>query len=152
MTLIVRADKRAEIYDAVIGAATPPRSKFAEFDRKLTCCGSRPRPTSSTMRLPWLRPCPRKIIPLLNGVDHVAVLRARFGHDRVVPTTIAHRLTCGAPRKICLAGAPQHCGHRRAGAQRRYRKPGTDLGFPSSSTARRRYSGLSWPSSNHSRS
>ena len=29
------------------------------------------------------------IVPLLNGVDHVAVLRARFGQDRVVPGTIA---------------------------------------------------------------
>jgi 2-dehydropantoate 2-reductase len=29
------------------------------------------------------------IIPLLNGIDHVDLLRARFGHDRVVPATIA---------------------------------------------------------------
>jgi len=32
---------------------------------------------------------PRSIVPLLNGVDHIAVLRARYGHDRVVPATIA---------------------------------------------------------------
>ena len=32
---------------------------------------------------------PRLIVPLLNGVDHVAVLRAHFGHDRVLPATIA---------------------------------------------------------------
>ncbi len=32
---------------------------------------------------------PKMIVPLLNGVDHVAVLRARFGSDRVVPATIA---------------------------------------------------------------
>lgn len=32
---------------------------------------------------------PGIVVPLLNGVDHVAVLRARFGHDRVVPGTIA---------------------------------------------------------------
>jgi 2-dehydropantoate 2-reductase len=29
------------------------------------------------------------VVPLLNGVDHVAVLRARFGRERVVPATIA---------------------------------------------------------------
>ncbi len=29
------------------------------------------------------------VVPLLNGVDHIAVLRARFGHDCVVPGTIA---------------------------------------------------------------
>src|SRR5689334_626050 len=28
-------------------------------------------------------------VPLLNGIDHVAALRARFGDDRVVPATIA---------------------------------------------------------------
>ena len=32
---------------------------------------------------------PGCVVPLLNGVDHVAVLRARFGHERVVPATIA---------------------------------------------------------------
>ena len=32
---------------------------------------------------------PTIVLPLLNGVDHIAVLRARFGHERVVPATIA---------------------------------------------------------------
>jgi len=32
---------------------------------------------------------PGMVVPLLNGVDHVALLRLRFGHDRVVPATIA---------------------------------------------------------------
>ncbi len=29
------------------------------------------------------------IVPLLNGLDHLQVLRARFGEDRVIPATIA---------------------------------------------------------------
>jgi 2-dehydropantoate 2-reductase len=29
------------------------------------------------------------IVPLLNGIDHVQALRARFGADRVIPATIA---------------------------------------------------------------
>jgi len=29
------------------------------------------------------------VVPLLNGIDHVGTLRERFGHDRVVPATIA---------------------------------------------------------------
>jgi 2-dehydropantoate 2-reductase len=29
------------------------------------------------------------ILPLLNGIDHVALLRARYGSDRVIPATIA---------------------------------------------------------------
>ena len=28
------------------------------------------------------------VVPLLNGMDHVGLLRARFGHDRVVPASI----------------------------------------------------------------
>jgi len=32
---------------------------------------------------------PRCVVPLLNGVDHVEVLRAHFGNDRVLPATIA---------------------------------------------------------------
>jgi 2-dehydropantoate 2-reductase len=32
---------------------------------------------------------PGCVVPLLNGVEHVAVLRSRFGNDRVVPGTIA---------------------------------------------------------------
>jgi len=32
---------------------------------------------------------PRYIVPLLNGVDHVEILRAQFGRDRVLPATIA---------------------------------------------------------------
>jgi 2-dehydropantoate 2-reductase len=32
---------------------------------------------------------PSCVVPLLNGVDHVAVLRARFGEGQVVPGTIA---------------------------------------------------------------
>jgi len=31
----------------------------------------------------------RAIVPLLNGIDHIAVLRAKYGADRVVPATIA---------------------------------------------------------------
>jgi 2-dehydropantoate 2-reductase len=32
---------------------------------------------------------PGCVVPLLNGVDHIAVLRARFGKERAVPATIA---------------------------------------------------------------
>src|ERR1700740_1028966 len=29
------------------------------------------------------------IVPLLNGIDHLAVLRSKFGSERVIPATIA---------------------------------------------------------------
>jgi len=40
------------------------------------------------------------IIPLLNGIDHVALLRSRFGHDKVVPATIGMESERAAPGKI----------------------------------------------------
>jgi 2-dehydropantoate 2-reductase len=40
------------------------------------------------------------IVPLLNGIDHVALLRARFGHDRVVPASIGVEAERVAPGKI----------------------------------------------------
>jgi 2-dehydropantoate 2-reductase len=36
-----------------------------------------------------IKATPAMVVPLLNGIDHIAVLRARFGSDRVVPGTIA---------------------------------------------------------------
>ena len=36
-----------------------------------------------------VRTIPMHVVPLLNGVDHIAVLRSRFGHERVIPATIA---------------------------------------------------------------
>jgi 2-dehydropantoate 2-reductase len=43
---------------------------------------------------------PRIVVPLLNGIDHVAALRERFGHDRVTPGTIAVEAEKVAPGKF----------------------------------------------------
>jgi 2-dehydropantoate 2-reductase len=40
------------------------------------------------------------IVPLLNGIDHVAALRARFGKDAVIPATIAVESERTAPGHI----------------------------------------------------
>jgi 2-dehydropantoate 2-reductase len=40
------------------------------------------------------------VLPLLNGVEHLAVLRARYGADRVVPATIRVESTRTAPGVI----------------------------------------------------
>jgi len=45
-------------------------------------------------------PAPRAIVPLLNGVEHVALLRAKFGTDRVVPATIAGEIERTVPGQI----------------------------------------------------
>jgi 2-dehydropantoate 2-reductase len=36
-----------------------------------------------------VRSTPGHVVPLLNGVDHIAALRERFGQERVIPATIA---------------------------------------------------------------
>jgi 2-dehydropantoate 2-reductase len=43
---------------------------------------------------------PGIVIPLLNGLDHLAVLRERFGEDRVIPATIRVESTRTAPGVI----------------------------------------------------
>jgi 2-dehydropantoate 2-reductase len=40
------------------------------------------------------------VVPLLNGIDHVQLLRERFGHDRVIPATIAIESERTAPGVI----------------------------------------------------
>jgi 2-dehydropantoate 2-reductase len=42
------------------------------------------------------------VVPLLNGIDHVAVLRAKFGHDRVVPAAIRVEAERVAPGKFLV--------------------------------------------------
>ncbi len=43
---------------------------------------------------------PNCAVPLLNGVDHVEILRARFGRDRVVPAAIAVEAEKTAPGRF----------------------------------------------------
>ena len=42
------------------------------------------------------------IVPLLNGVDHVALLRAKYGHERVVPGAIRVEAERVAPGKFLI--------------------------------------------------
>ncbi len=44
------------------------------------------------------------VVPLLNGIDHIALLRARFGHDRVVPASIGVEAERIAPGRIIHRG------------------------------------------------
>jgi 2-dehydropantoate 2-reductase len=40
------------------------------------------------------------VVPLLNGIDHVSRLRERFGHERVLPATIAGEMERIAPGRM----------------------------------------------------
>jgi len=43
---------------------------------------------------------PGRVVPLLNGVDHIAALRARFGDEQVLPATIAVEAERTAPGRF----------------------------------------------------
>jgi 2-dehydropantoate 2-reductase len=70
------------------------------------------------------------IIPLLNGIEHVALLRARFGHASVVPATIAVEAERTSPGhiiqrsqfvRLALSAAGEH---RLEGIDARFRQAG----------------------------
>src|SRR5579864_6735241 len=42
----------------------------------------------------------KAIVPLLNGIDHIALLRARYGHEKIIPATIAVESERVAPGHI----------------------------------------------------
>lgn len=50
--------------------------------------------------LELVKTSPALVVPFLNGVDHIAVLRARFGADHVVPATIAVEAERVAPGRF----------------------------------------------------
>ena len=44
------------------------------------------------------------VVPLLNGIDHIGILRERFGHDRVIPASIGVEAERAAPGRIIHRG------------------------------------------------
>jgi 2-dehydropantoate 2-reductase len=46
----------------------------------------------------------RAIVPLLNGVDHVALLRSKYGAERVIPATIKAEMERVAPGRFVQRG------------------------------------------------
>jgi 2-dehydropantoate 2-reductase len=59
---------------------------------------------------------PRAVVPLLNGIDHIALLADRFGADRVLPATIAGELERASPGQIVHRTRPASFGFPTRGA------------------------------------
>ncbi len=53
-----------------------------------------------TSALELIKQAPRYVVPLLNGIDHVSVLRERFGASHVLPATIAVEAERSGPGKF----------------------------------------------------
>ncbi|HMH08904.1 MAG TPA: 2-dehydropantoate 2-reductase [Terriglobales bacterium] len=71
------------------GAITAPAKAAATLTKPVDVLWITTKTYQLETALRAVQSLPRCIVPLLNGVDHVEVLRAHFGRDRVLPATIA---------------------------------------------------------------
>ncbi len=71
------------------GTITAPVTAVAELTEAVDVLWIATRTFQLDEALKSVKTSPTMVIPLLNGVDHIAALRARFGHDHVFPATIA---------------------------------------------------------------
>ncbi|MGA8215978.1 MAG: ketopantoate reductase family protein [Candidatus Sulfotelmatobacter sp.] len=95
VTLVVRPEALAQ-YPRQLRL----ESAFGNFDVEVACAAEVP-PVDAlwiTVKATQLEPAlaalknpaaVRAIVPLLNGIDHISLLRARYGSGRVIPATIA---------------------------------------------------------------
>ncbi|HVP54432.1 MAG TPA: 2-dehydropantoate 2-reductase [Candidatus Eisenbacteria bacterium] len=105
VTLIVRSDKLAEqpltlTLERPGGTLTAPAKVAARVTGSVDVLWIATKTYQLDAALELVETTPGTIVPLLNGVDHIAVLRARFGHDRVVPATIAVEAERSAPGRF----------------------------------------------------
>jgi 2-dehydropantoate 2-reductase len=107
VTVIVRPDKLAT-YPHNLSLTRPPGSESLTAAAKALTALDQPvdmlwiatKTYQLQHTLELIKTAPRYVVPLLNGVDHVAVLRTRFGADQVFPATIAVEAEKSAPGKF----------------------------------------------------
>ena len=105
VTLIIRAGKLAQhphslLLERPSGTITAPVKTAARLRGHADVLWIATRTFQLDDALAAIEDVPGIIVPLLNGVDHVAVLRARFGDDRIVPATIAVEAERTAPGRF----------------------------------------------------
>jgi 2-dehydropantoate 2-reductase len=94
VTVLVRPEKLSGYpvnlsVERPLGAITAPARAAATLTDPVDVLWIATKAYQLETALQAVQSLPRCIIPLLNGVDHVEVLRAHFGRDLVVPATIA---------------------------------------------------------------
>ncbi len=94
ITVIVRPEKLAGYPDTLTlerrsGTITAPAKAVARLTQPVDVLWIATKTYQLQAALEAVESAPSTVIPLLNGIDHVAALRSRYGHDRVVPATIA---------------------------------------------------------------
>ena len=112
VTMIVRPERMkdypAEItLDSTFGTFSVPVSHAAAVSEAYDVLWVSVKATQLDAALRTVAVAPESIgavVPLLNGMVHVELLRGRFGHDRVVPATIAVEAERPAPGKFLQRG------------------------------------------------
>ncbi len=107
VTLVVRPEKiqtqpRELVLQSAFGNFTVPVSVTSEVTDDFDILWVTTKATQLEGALAAVRSAGgiKTVVPLLNGVDHVKLLRERFGHDRVVPATISVESERVAPGQI----------------------------------------------------
>jgi 2-dehydropantoate 2-reductase len=105
ITVVVRADKLAS-YPAELtlerpsGLLTAPAKAVTTLTESIDVLWIATKTYQLLSALEAVQVLPACIVPLLNGVDHVVALRARYGNERVVPGTIAVEAESAAPGRF----------------------------------------------------
>jgi 2-dehydropantoate 2-reductase len=94
LTVIVRPEKLAGYPDTLTlerpsGTLTAPAKAVARLTQPVDVLWIATKTYQLQAALEAVEAAPNTVVPLLNGIDHVAALRSCFGHDHVVPATIA---------------------------------------------------------------
>src|SRR5271165_3307823 len=102
VTVIVRPDKLAEYPKSLTlerpsGTITAPAKVADTLTEPVDVLWIATKTYQLQTALEAVKASPALVVPLLNGVDHIEVLRERFGHDQVVPATIAVEAERTAP-------------------------------------------------------
>ncbi len=94
VTVVLRPEKlssfpRSLVLERPSGALTAPANAVATLTEPVDVLWIATKTYQLETALEAVQALPGWVVPLLNGVDHIAVLGARFGRERVVPATIA---------------------------------------------------------------
>jgi len=105
VTVIVRPERLAEYPKSLTlerpsGTITAPAKAVAALTEAVDALWIATKTYQLQTALESVKSSPGLVVPLLNGVDHIEVLRERFGRDRVVPATIAVEAERVAPGRF----------------------------------------------------
>jgi 2-dehydropantoate 2-reductase len=94
VTIIVRPETLPNFPPSLVlerpsGSLTAPAKAAAALTEPVDVLWIATKTYQLETALEAVQALPGRVAPLLNGVDHIAVLRARFGNERVVPATVA---------------------------------------------------------------